>query len=83
MNFSGVLVHIGNEENGSSDFSHFCTRDTPGVALHVGNIHLPEKIRFVAMETLEVAKVSIFGHFGPFLRVLGHLNLSEAMKYIM
>jgi hypothetical protein len=55
------------------DFSHFCTIDSPSVALHCGTIHLPEKIRFVAMETLKVAKVSIFSLFWSFLTVFGLL----------
>ena len=57
------------EKNGSMEFSHFRTIYSPSVGLHCGTIHLPGKIRFVAMETVKVAKVSLFGHFWSFLKV--------------
>ena len=64
-------------------FSHFCTIYSPSVALHCGTIHLPEKIRIVAMETLKVAKVSIFSVFWTFLIVFGVLCDNELIQYTM
>jgi len=63
-------MQVASRKNGPRDVSNFRTRNSPRVALQVGTFGLAGKILMVAMETLKVAKVSIFG---PFLRFLSYI----------